>query len=148
MTTEEKIKVMLAYIDGKTIIMNSGAEMVEITRNKPFEPNWNFEDNTYSIKPEYVSGDYVRTKFGLENMLAEVYQVNEKWLYVTRNGKNFRVEHNQTIKWIPKDGEKIALIHDGDVITTKYKGSNTYCKDFKTIPYFGQDLSQYLEKKK
>ena len=47
MTTQEKIEVMKAYEDGKTIQAYSGFEWKNI-RN----PSWDWAHNDYRIKPE------------------------------------------------------------------------------------------------
>lgn len=50
--TEEKIKVMQAYLDNKQIEFDSGSRDVWVDWLSIEEPNWNWEDNEYRIKPE------------------------------------------------------------------------------------------------
>lgn len=48
MTTEEKIAVMQAYVDGKTIQSIWNGDWADVTE----PPIWNWRDNQYRIKPE------------------------------------------------------------------------------------------------
>lgn len=51
-TTREKIEVMQAYENGKTIEISSRGSDNRNMRCCPSAPTWNWDDNDYSIKPE------------------------------------------------------------------------------------------------
>lgn len=52
MSTEGKIKIMQAYSDGQKIQIDRGNMFVWSDWDRIREPNWDWENNDYRIKPE------------------------------------------------------------------------------------------------
>lgn len=67
MTTEEKIEVMMAFIEGKQIqIKNSLHEYKWVDYTSKVEPNWEWGHSEYRIKPEKEEPTYRPYKTQLE----------------------------------------------------------------------------------
>lgn len=90
MTTEEKIKVMQGFIDGKKIEISS-------LRNDDWfdflldEPAWNWETNRYRIKeePKYIPYSYEDDLLGMK---VESKEFSDKFLITYQNNKKVWIE--------------------------------------------------------
>ena len=50
-TTSEKLKVMQAYVEGEAVECRDKGEKVWVELTGQWEPNWNWMDTEYRIKP-------------------------------------------------------------------------------------------------
>lgn len=101
MTTEEKIAVMQAFCEGKTIQMyyNSLDVWKDYTSG---EPLWNWRDQNYRIKqkPKYISFDFsdaesligkvIKSKNSKNIFLITGYDVSENYFIVGNTTQNFK----------------------------------------------------------
>lgn len=76
MTTEEKITVMQAYLDNKTIEIKSKTEKEWNTCD--FEPLWDWLKYEYRIKSEYIPFDFSDA----QNLIGKTIIENEKTVYL------------------------------------------------------------------
>jgi hypothetical protein len=76
MTTKDIIKVMQAYVDGKTIQIRLSVSDDKWEDSKAIEPNWNWYQYDYRIKPE---PKYRPLK------PEELIELKDKWLKAKNN---------------------------------------------------------------
>lgn len=97
MTTEEKIAVMQACLDNKTIEIKSKTEKEWNTCD--FEPLWDWLKYEYRIKSEYIPFDFsdaelligrtVKSKHSKNIFLITGYDISEKYFIVGNTTQTF-----------------------------------------------------------
>ena len=101
MTTKEKIAVMQAFCDGKTIQISMLDNNDWSNINKDSNPEWNWRNFKYRIKqePEYILFDFsdaelligrtVKSKHSKNIFLITGYDISEKYFIVGNTTQTF-----------------------------------------------------------